>query len=86
MKIELDLFGALREQAPGARVVLDVPEDCSVADLRAALQAHAAANWTGVGAGLLAKSAFASEQAVLRDSDAVPTQGRVAVLPPVSGG
>jgi molybdopterin synthase sulfur carrier subunit len=34
----------------------------------------------------LHSSALASDSAVLRDHEAVPADGRMAVLPPVSGG
>ena len=37
-------------------------------------------------AGLLDYSAFADQQRVLRDHEALPDDGRVAILPPVSGG
>ena len=86
MKIELSLFGALRDLDPDARIVLELPEGARVADLRTALRVHADAHWPGFGPGLLVKSAFASEQAVLRDSESLPADGRIAVLPPVSGG
>ena len=86
MKIELSLYGALRDMDPVSRVVLDLPEGACVAELRTALHMHAEHHWRDFRPGLLAKSAFASEQAVLRDHEQVPATGRIAVLPPVSGG
>lgn len=84
MKIELSLFGAFREF--DALVVLELPAGARVADLRAALQAHGEAHWPRFQAALLARSAFASESAVLRDHEPLPDNGRMAILPPVSGG
>lgn len=86
MKIELSLFGAFREFDARERIELEVPETARVADLRAALQRYGEAQWPAFKPGLLARSAFASETAVLRDAEALPTDGRMAVLPPVSGG
>jgi len=85
MDIELELFGALRGLEPGDRLQLAVAGD-RVADLRAALAAHAATRWTQVSPGLLGSCAFATPGSVLRDSDALPPDGRMVVLPPVSGG
>lgn len=86
MKVELRLFGAFRDYEPASRVALELPDGARIADLRAAVLAYARTHWPTFRPGLLASSAFASEQAVLRDGDAVPADGRVAVLPPVSGG
>ncbi|WP_147652626.1 MoaD/ThiS family protein [Vulcaniibacterium gelatinicum] len=86
MKIELNLFGALRQYTPAAAVTLEVADDARVADVRTALRAHAEAYWPGFHSGLLARSAFASETTVLREGEPVPADGRMAVLPPVSGG
>jgi sulfur-carrier protein len=86
MKIELRLFGAFRDYDPSALVHLEVADDARVADVRAALDAHGRAHWAGFRPALLQRSALASEDAVLRDHEAVPHDGRMAVLPPVSGG
>lgn len=86
MKIEVSLFGAFRDLHPPARLELDLPEASRVGDLRAALSAYGHAHWPAFRPALLASSAFASERAVLREGDALPDDGRVAVLPPVSGG
>lgn len=85
MDIELELFGALRGLEPGDRLRLPVPGG-RVADLRAALTSHAAARWPRIAPGLLKSCAFATPGAVLRDSEALPADGRMVVLPPVSGG
>lgn len=86
MKIELSLFGAFRDYAPSAQVVLDVGEGMQVADLRAALEAYGRAHWPAFNPALLARSAFASETTVLRDGEPLPADGKMAILPPVSGG
>ena len=85
MKIELELFGALRGLETGDRLQLSVSGE-TVADLRAALAAHAASHWPQIGAGLLATCAFATSSEILRDAHPLAADGRMAVLPPVSGG
>ena len=86
MKIELRLFGAFRDYDPSALVHLEVADDARIADVRAALDAHGRAQWAGFQPVLLQRSALASDEAVLRDDEPVPHDGRMAVLPPVSGG
>ena len=85
MKIELELFGALRGFEPGDRLHLEFAGE-HVSDLRAALAAHAATHWPGLAPGLLGKCAFATHSEILRDGDALPDDGRMSALPPVSGG
>ncbi len=85
MEIDLELFGVLRDLEPGDRLRLPVAGG-SVADLRAALVAHATGHWPRVGASLLASCAFATPTEILRDGQPLPEDGRMAVLPPVSGG
>lgn len=84
-QVELQLFGAFRDVQPGARIALEV-DGAHVRDLRAAVQAHAAHAWGEQATALVARSAFASATHVLRDADALPDDGRLALLPPVSGG
>ena len=85
-QVEVQLFGAFREFEPQARVQLALADDARVGDVRNALAAHATEHWPPSSPKLLAHSAFASEHAVLRESDPVPADGKMAVLPPVSGG
>lgn len=85
MRVELELFGALRDVEPGDKLVLDV-DGGQVSDLRRTLAAHAAAHWPGIAPGLLARCAFATAAQILRDAEALPEDGRMAALPPVSGG
>ncbi len=86
MKISISLYGAFRECDPRGSVELDVPEPAKVSDLRAAFEAHGLAHWPAFKPGLLAASVFASESTLLRENEALPANGRLAVLPPVSGG
>jgi molybdopterin synthase sulfur carrier subunit len=86
MKVEVALFGAFREFDRRARIVVEVPDDARVAHLRQAVRAHGEAHWPGFRPGLLASSAFASREAVLRDREPVPADGSVVLLPPVCGG
>lgn len=86
MNVELSLFGAFREYDAKASIRLELADGACVKDLRAAVQAYGESHWPGFKSGLLARSAFASETAVLRDAEPVPADGRMAVLPPVSGG
>lgn len=85
LDIELELFGALRGLETSDRLTLPV-NGGHVSDLRAALQAHAGAHWPGASAGMLASCAFATSSEILRDPQPLPADGRMAVLPPVSGG
>lgn len=86
MNIELSLFGAFRQYEPTARLCLEVADGATVADVRQGVERYAREHWPGFPPGLLRASAFASEQCVLRDAEPVPADGRMAVLPPVSGG
>ena len=86
MRVEVALFGAFRQFDPGARIEIDLKDDARVADLRQALADYARANWPGFAPGLLARSAFASERLILRESEPIPAEARLAVLPRVSGG
>ena len=83
--IELELFGALRGLEAGDRLSLAVTGE-HVADLRAALQAHAGAHWPSANTAILSSCAFATSSEILRDAQALPADGQMAVLPPVSGG
>lgn len=85
MNIELELYGSLRNLEPGDRLQLPVT-GAKVADLRSALVAHAEARWPRVSPLLLQRCAFATRTAVLRDHQALPPDGHMVILPPVSGG
>lgn len=85
MEIELELFGALRDLEPEDRLCLSVSGE-RVADLRAALAGHAGARWPRIPPSLLHRCAFAAASTLLRDGEHLPADGRMVVLPPVSGG
>lgn len=84
--VEISLYGFLRNFEPSAKLTLELPAGSQVADLRGALAAHGAAYWPNFPVEALRTCAFASERALLREGDLLPADGRVAVLPPVSGG
>lgn len=84
MKIYLSLFGGFLAYAPEAILTIEIIDGARVADLRTAVQAYALAHWPGFPLELLARSVFASEILVLRDGEAVPEDGRMAVLPPAN--
>ncbi len=81
MRIEIQLFAALRERAGTERVVLeDVPEGTTVAGLKELVRAaHPALGDLGSVAGVVGTS-YVSPETVLEPGD------EVALLPPVSGG
>ncbi|MDR6094552.1 MoaD/ThiS family protein [Stenotrophomonas sp. SORGH_AS_0321] len=84
-QVTVQLFGAFCELDPAREIAVEVAGG-QVADLRAALKALLPLRWPAFRAGLLDYSAFSDQQQVLRDDDALPDDGRVAILPPVSGG
>jgi len=86
MRIELRLFGAFRELDSSAQINLEIADGARVSELRKAVLAYGEQHWPEFRAGLLLRSAFASEVAILRDGDLVPVQGQMVLLPPVSGG
>ncbi|MDA3914989.1 MoaD/ThiS family protein [Oleiagrimonas sp.] len=86
MKVHIELFGALREADDSGAIELDVPAQATIAMLREALQVYLAEHAPNIRAGLVQRSAFASDQAILQNDHTVPDSGRLAVLPPVSGG
>ena len=86
MKLLVQLFGPFRDFQPQSVLELDVADGATVAGARAALIAHASAHWPACTPGLLRSTAFASEDALLRDGDALPADGRIALIPPVNGG
>lgn len=86
MKLHVQLFGPFRDFQPQSVLELDIADGATLAAARDALAAHAAAHWPACTPGLLRSTAFASELALLRDGDAVPADGRIALIPPVNGG
>jgi len=85
MQVELELFGALRGLEAEDRLQLAV-EGALITDARAALQTHAIGHWPQAAQALLRSCAFATASEILRDPQPLPADGKLAVLPPVSGG
>ena len=86
MKITLQLFGRFREFSAAPEIALDLPGVSTVAEFRAAFDAWAGAHWPGYAPALLKASAIATESTLLHAGSALPADGRLALLPPVSGG
>jgi molybdopterin synthase sulfur carrier subunit len=83
--VAIQLFGALREAEPDALLRLESAAT-DIRQLRAEVDAIAAARWPAQARALLQRSAFSSATTILRDADALPSDGVLALLPPVSGG
>ena len=83
MKLEVKLFGPLRPFAPAGAIEIEVRDGATVGDAREAL-----AGALGAAARpLVARSALATEDEVLRDDAPLPGGTRsLAILPPVCGG
>ncbi|MCB1553305.1 MAG: hypothetical protein KDJ14_05805 [Xanthomonadales bacterium] len=86
IQIQLDLYGACRDLHSQPSLSLALPQDSLVGALRAALPACFDRADLARATALVASSAFASDSALLRDADVIPADGRLAILPPVSGG
>ncbi|GLQ95487.1 MoaD/ThiS family protein [Dyella acidisoli] len=86
MKVHISLFGALRDADPRGFIELEAPEPCTIGELRELLRDHLREHAPNISAGLIQRSAFASENEILHNHRALPENGQLAVLPPVSGG
>jgi molybdopterin synthase sulfur carrier subunit len=86
MMITLQLFGRFREFSPSPEIALDLPGIATVGDFRAAFDDWAQSNWPGYRPALLQSAAIATDSSLLRANSPLPADGRLAVLPPVSGG
>lgn len=86
MKTRIALFGALRDADASGCIELDVPAGCTVAQLREQLVTHLHAHAPAIGESLVRRSAFGTCESILHDSDTVPADTELAVLPPVGGG
>ena len=86
MRIDVRLFGPLRDREVDGRLSLPAENVSTIHDLRRLLAAHAEQHWGGSFVGLLAVSAIADDQTILRDDEPLPRGSCLAVLPPVNGG
>ena len=82
MKIQFQLFGALRGLVENDMLNLDISGAC-IEDARMALVAYAQQHWPAHSIALLPNCAFASSTSLLMP---VPEDGCLVVLPPVNGG
>jgi molybdopterin converting factor small subunit len=81
MKVVVRLFARARDLAGSDCVTVDLPAGSTVADLRRRLgEVHAGLN------NLLKHSAIALNNEYAGDSQPLPLDEEVALLPPVSGG
>ncbi|GMU42703.1 MAG: MoaD/ThiS family protein [Xanthomonadales bacterium] len=85
MIVQLALFGAFRDLHREPTLLLEVSGD-TVSAVRASFAAHLLGQGHAERSALIRASAFASDQALLHDTEAIPADGRLAILPPVSGG
>ncbi|HKT29283.1 MoaD/ThiS family protein [Dyella sp.] len=86
MKVRITLFGALRDADPHGFIELEAPEPCTIAELRELLRDHLREHAPHISAGLVQRSAFASNDEILHNHRTLPEDGQLAILPPVSGG
>lgn len=86
MKLTVQLFGHLRECNATPEIALELPGIFTVADFRLAFDAWATAHWPAYSPGLLRAAAIATESTLLHADSLLPADGRLALLPPVSGG
>ncbi len=80
--ITIRLFGAFRQGNPDSALTVEIPEGGRVSDLRQAMESALPSDNAR---SLLKASAFATDSAVLDDTDVVP-EGEISILPPVCGG
>ncbi|MDT8449421.1 MAG: MoaD/ThiS family protein [Wenzhouxiangellaceae bacterium] len=83
--VEIRLFGGFRQFRPDALLPIELEPGATVADLRRKVEAEFGAE-SRFGK-LLRASAFATERRVLDDeSESVPENEEMSLLPPVCGG
>jgi molybdopterin converting factor small subunit len=82
-QVRVALYGAFRQSMGCPEVLVRTAADATVADLRRELAEHLP---NDIVRGLLRVSAFATDEQVLQDTDPVPDDQVLAVLPPVCGG
>ncbi len=80
-KVRLLFFATLKDQAGVAHADLELPENATVADLKA----QVAQSYPGT-AQMLAHSLIAVNHSYAFDQDPIPDNAEVALFPPVSGG
>jgi molybdopterin converting factor subunit 1 len=81
MQCAVRLFARARDLAGADRVVVELPDGATVAELRG----HLALRYPAL-TGLLGRSALALNDEIADDRLTLPRQAEIALLPPVSGG
>jgi molybdopterin converting factor subunit 1 len=81
VKVSVQLFAAAKQLANRGAVEVELPSEATVAQLREALVAEVPAL-----AGMAAQLRFAVNEEYATDQATIPAGGRVACIPPVSGG
>ena len=86
IQITVRLFGAFRKYY-GSPIVLSVPANCSVPDIKSAIgKKLVLLNTAFADQELLDKSALADDRAVLAADATLQQDCQLAILPPVCGG
>jgi molybdopterin converting factor small subunit len=83
-EVEVKLFGSFRPFSPDGCIRVTLAHD--EADVAALRQAFSEQLGDDNARALLRSSAFATDEAVLEESDPVPTGRSLSILPPVCGG
>ncbi len=81
MNVPVRLFAVAKQLSGRELVWLDLPEGCTLAELRRRLAAEVPEIAT-----ILPHTVFAVGSQYVKDDSLVPTEGEVACIPPVSGG
>ena len=81
MLIKILFFAGLRDRAKVQRAEMDLPENATVADLRAVIEQKYPAVVP-----LLPNTLISVNQSYAADADVIPSGAEVALFPPVSGG
>jgi molybdopterin converting factor subunit 1 len=81
VKVSVRLFAVARELAGRESIELDVPDGCTIGQLRTRLAAE-----TPELAGILPRVLLALDSEYARDEQPIPPGGQIACIPPVSGG
>lgn len=81
MMVTVKMFAAARDAVGASEVQIDVPEDATIADVRAALSAA----YPPVSP-LVSRAMFAVNARYARDNEVIRANVAVACIPPVSGG
>lgn len=86
MMITLKLFGRFRDFSTAPEIQVELPGITTVAEFRNAFDSWARGHWPRYTSGLLRSSAIATDSDLLQAWSPLPVDGRIAILPPVSGG